>query len=104
MLTQGAEARVTDLNPWLHERFVALPEQEYFTAPDGWKREGWVLKPQGFDPNCRHPTVMEIHGGPHAQYGWPFFHELQILAGTGFGVVYMNRRGSAGYAEGSRGD
>src|SRR5947209_19478059 len=104
MLTQGAEARVTDLNPWLHERFVALPEQEYFTAPDGWKLEGWVLKPQGFDPNRLHPTVMEIHGGPHAQYGWSFFHELQILAGMGFVVFYMNPRGSDGYGERFRRD
>src|SRR2546427_11399298 len=104
MLTQGAEARVTDLNPSLHERFVALPEQEYFTAPDGWKLEGWVLKPQGFDPNRLHPTVMEIHGGPHAQYGWSFFHELQILAGMGFVVFYMNPRGSDGYGERFRRD
>ena len=38
MLTQGAEARVTDMNPWLHDRYVAQPEQEYFTAPDGLVR------------------------------------------------------------------
>ncbi len=104
MLTQGAEARVTDMNPWLHERYVAQPEQEYFTAPDGWKLEGWVLKPPGFDPSRLHPTVMEIHGGPHAQYGWSFFHELQILAGMGYVVFYMNPRGSDGYGERFRRD
>jgi len=102
MLTQGAEARVTDLNPWLHDRYIAEPQQEYFTAPDGWRLEGWVLKPQDFDPNRVYPTVMEIHGGPHAQYGWSFFHELQILAGMGFVVFYMNPRGSDGYGEGFR--
>ena len=32
MVTNGAEARVTDLNPWLHERYIAEPQQEYFTA------------------------------------------------------------------------
>ena len=104
MLTQGAEARVTDLNPWLHDRYIAEPQQEYFTAPDGWKLEGWVLKPQDFDPNRVYPTVMEIHGGPHAQYGWSFFHELQILAGMGFVVFYMNPRGSDGYGERFRRD
>src|SRR2546430_9534828 len=67
MLTQGAEARVTDLNPWLHERFVALPEQEYFTPPDGWEVGGRGVQPPGFDPNRLHPTVLEIHGGPQAQ-------------------------------------
>ncbi|HEV2475402.1 MAG TPA: prolyl oligopeptidase family serine peptidase, partial [Candidatus Dormibacteraeota bacterium] len=99
MLTQGAEARVTDLNPWLHERYVAEPEQHYFTAPDGWRLEGWVLKPQDHDPNRLYPAVMEIHGGPHAQYGWSFFHELQVLAGMGYVVFYMNPRGSDGYGE-----
>jgi dipeptidyl aminopeptidase/acylaminoacyl peptidase len=99
MLTQGAEAKITDLNPWLHDRYVAEPEQHYFTAPDGWRLEGWVLKPQDHDPNRLYPAVMEIHGGPHAQYGWSFFHELQVLAGMGYVVFYMNPRGSDGYGE-----
>ncbi|HET7339161.1 MAG TPA: prolyl oligopeptidase family serine peptidase, partial [Candidatus Dormibacteraeota bacterium] len=99
MVTQGAEAKVTDLNPWLHDRYVAEPEQHFFTAPDGWRLEGWVLKPPDHDPNRLYPAVMEIHGGPHAQYGWSFFHELQVLAGMGYVVFYMNPRGSDGYGE-----
>ncbi len=99
MLTNGAEARMTDLNAWLRDRYVAQPEQRYFTAPDGWRLEGWVLKPPDHDPDRLYPTVMEIHGGPHAQYGWSFFHELQILAGMGYVVFYMNPRGSDGYGE-----
>src|SRR5437879_13807605 len=47
---------------------------------------------------------MEIHGGPHGQYGWSFFHELQILAGQGYVVFYMNPRGSDGYGERFRRD
>ncbi|HEV1992408.1 MAG TPA: S9 family peptidase, partial [Candidatus Dormibacteraeota bacterium] len=99
MLTQGAEARLTDLNPWLHDRYIAQPERHQFTAPDGWIIEGWVLKPEGLDPSKVHPLVMEVHGGPHAQYGWSFFHELQILAGMGYVVLYVNPRGSDGYGE-----
>ena len=99
MLTQGAEARLTDLNPWLHDRYIAQPERHQFTAPDGWIIEGWVLKPEGLDPNKVHPLVLEIHGGPHGQYGWAFFHELQILAGMGYVVLYVNPRGSDGYGE-----
>ena len=102
MVTQGAEAKVTDLNPWLHDRYVAEPEQHFFTAPDGWRLEGWVLKPPDHDPNRLYPAVMEIHGGPHAQYGWSFFHELQVLAGMGYVVFYMNPRGSDGYGENFR--
>jgi len=99
MFTQGAEARVTDLNPWLRDRYVAQPERQSFTAPDGWVIEGWVLRPQNFDAGRRYPLVLEVHGGPHGQYGWAFFHELQILAGMGYMVLYVNPRGSDGYGE-----
>jgi dipeptidyl aminopeptidase/acylaminoacyl peptidase len=40
-----------------------------------------------------------VHGGPHAEYGLAFFHELQILAGMGFRVVVWIPRGSDGYGE-----
>ncbi len=99
MVTQGAEARLTDLNPWLRDRYVAQPERHQFTAPDGWMIEGWLLKPDGFDAGKLHPLVLEVHGGPHGQYGYAFFHELQILAGMGYVVLYVNPRGSDGYGE-----
>jgi dipeptidyl aminopeptidase/acylaminoacyl peptidase len=99
ILTQGAEARLTDLNSWLHERYVAQPERHEFTAPDGWVIEGWLLKPEGLDAQKVHPLVLEVHGGPHGQYGWAFFHELQVLAGMGYVVLYVNPRGSDGYGE-----
>jgi len=99
VVMQGAEARLTDLNPWLRECYIAQPEEHSFTAPDGWVMQGWLLKPPGFDPSKAYPLVMEVHGGPHAEYGWTFFHEFQILAGMGFLVFYMNPRGSDGYGE-----
>jgi len=99
VVMQGAEARLTDLNPWLRDRYIAQPEELSFTAPDGWVMQGWLLKPPGFDPTRAYPLVMEVHGGPHAEYGWAFFHELQILAGMGYLVFYANPRGSDGYGE-----
>ncbi len=95
----GEERRLTDANPWLRDRYLALPERHLFTASDGLRIEGWLLRPPGFDPGRRHPLVMEIHGGPHGQYGWTFFHEFQVLAGMGFLVFYVNPRGSDGYGE-----
>ncbi|TMC00911.1 MAG: FHA domain-containing protein [Chloroflexi bacterium] len=92
MFMQGAEARVTDLNPWLRERYVAQPERHAFTAPDGWRLEGWLFRPPDFDPSRKYPLVMEVHGGPHGQYGWAFFHELQILAGSdGYGEHFRRQ-------------
>ncbi len=93
------ERWLTDSNPWLRDRFLAEPERHLFTAADGLEIEGWLLKPPGFHPAHRYPLVMEIHGGPHSQYGYAFFHELQVLAGMGFLVFTTNPRGSGGYGE-----
>ncbi|HEX7263105.1 MAG TPA: prolyl oligopeptidase family serine peptidase [Candidatus Dormibacteraeota bacterium] len=99
MYTQGAEAQVTDLNPWLRERYIAQPERHSFTAPDGWVLEGWLIRPENFDAGRTYPLILQVHGGPHGQYGWAFFHELQMLAGMGYIVLYINPRGSDGYGE-----
>jgi acylaminoacyl-peptidase len=58
----------------------------------------WVLRPPG-GRRRRGPAVLEIHGGPHVQYGHTFFHEFQVLAGRGYTVFYGNPRGSKGYGE-----
>ena len=98
----GAERALTDANPWLRDRYVAQPRRHLFTAADGLEIEGWLLEPPGFDPTRRYPLILQIHGGPHSQYGWAFFHELQMLAGMGFLVLYTNPRGSDGYGEAFR--
>jgi len=96
----GAERRLGESNPWLRERYLALPERHEFTAADGWKFEGWLLRPDGEHAEGEKlPLVLEIHGGPHGEYGWAFFHEFQVLAGMGFLVFYCNPRGSDGYGE-----
>src|SRR5207237_6949019 len=61
--------------------------------------EGWLIRPAGHDGTRRCPLVLQIHGGPHSQYGWTFFQEFQVLAGLGFLVLYVNPRGSDGYGE-----
>ncbi|HVB76349.1 MAG TPA: S9 family peptidase [Candidatus Nitrosotalea sp.] len=96
----GSERRLTDLNPWLLECRLSEPEAHVFQAADGVAIEGWLMPPTG--PRAAErpaPLVMEIHGGPHGQYGWAFFHEFQILAAKGFWVFYVNPRGSEGYGE-----
>ena len=57
------------------------------------------MKPLGFEPGRRYPLLLNVHGGPHAQYGYPFFDEFQVQAGAGYGVLYANPRGSQGYGE-----
>lgn len=78
---------------------LAKSESHWVTSSDGWKTQVWVMKPANMKPGTKAPAVLEIHGGPHAQYGVPFFHEFQMLAAKGYVVFYSNPRGSKGYGE-----
>jgi len=96
----GPLRRLSDWNgPLLATLALAVPERFQFSSGDGWKIEGWVLRPGGAGSGERIPTVLEIHGGPHSAYGNAFFHEFQVLAASGYGVIYMNPRGSQGYGQ-----
>jgi dipeptidyl aminopeptidase/acylaminoacyl peptidase len=98
MASSGELRRLTGLNDALfHEVDLATPEYMPYTGVDGWPMDGWVLKPQGFDPKKKYPLIVQIHGGPATQYGYGFFHEMQVLVGAGFVVLYTNPRGSSGY-------
>jgi dipeptidyl aminopeptidase/acylaminoacyl peptidase len=59
--------------------------------------DGWILKPHDFDASRKYPLIVEIHGGPNTEYGYGFFHEMQLLAAAGNVVLYTNPRGSTGY-------
>lgn len=78
---------------------LAKVEAHWVRAEDGTKVHTWVMKPPGMKPRTKAPAVLEIHGGPHAQYGVPFFHEMQLLAAQGYAVFFSNPRGSKGYGE-----
>lgn len=88
---------LTDVNGELLRK-VQVSRPEPFQVRSGRATiEGWVLRPPGFNKKRRYPAILEIHGGPAAQYGFSFFHELQWLAARGYVVAYSNPRGSAGY-------
>ena len=95
----GDERRLTDLNrAWVESVALSAPERFRFTRA-GFELDVWVMRPAGFVAGQRYPTLLNIHGGPHAQYGHNFFDEFQVYAGAGYAVVYTNPRGSQGYGE-----
>jgi acylaminoacyl-peptidase len=69
----------------------------YESSKDGRKIQGWILKPPGFDPSKKYPLILEIHGGPFADYGDRFDLEKQLMAAQGYVVLYTNPRGSTSY-------
>ncbi len=96
----SAVARLTSVNEAeLATWELATAERIEFPGADGWPIEGWIMKPIGFQAGQKYPLVLEIHGGPAATYGYGFFHEFQMLASEGYGILYINPRGSKGYGE-----
>ncbi len=84
---------------FLATKELTSPEPFNVENEVAWEIQGWLLKPPGFDPQKQYPLIVEIHGGPHAAYGWGWFHEFQLLAGAGYAVLFTNPRGSQGYGE-----
>src|SRR3989475_7286926 len=69
------------------------------SSKDNRKIQGWIVHPPDFDPSKKYPLVLEIHGGPFADYGDRFDFEKQVLASRGYVVLYINPRGSTSYGE-----
>jgi dipeptidyl aminopeptidase/acylaminoacyl peptidase len=80
-------------------------------SPLGWERfavpttdgtneiDAWIMRPAAFDPAQTYPTILNVHGGPHTQYGESFFEEAQFQAAAGFVVLMSNPRGGSGREE-----
>ncbi len=97
----GEPRRLTDLSRGLlgHLELGALEEIHFPSSYDRRPIEGWVLRPPGFDPAAKYPLLLEIHGGPFANYGPRFSAEDQLYAAAGYVVLYVNPRGSTSYGE-----
>ena len=96
----GQPKQLTHVNDALFANLnLTEPEEIWYTSFDGKKVETWVQKPPDFDPNKKYPLILNIHGGPHAAYGYIFDHEFQWMAAKGYVVVYPNPRGSTSYGQ-----
>jgi dipeptidyl aminopeptidase/acylaminoacyl peptidase len=96
----GAPRRLTRINERvLGGLDLGEVEEVWFRGRDGGDLHGWILKPPGFDPRKKYPSIIEIHGGPMIQYGELFMHEFYYFAANGYVVCFSNPRGSQGYGE-----
>jgi dipeptidyl aminopeptidase/acylaminoacyl peptidase len=74
-------------------------EELWFTSKDGWKVQGWLIKPADFDAGKKYPMVLWIHGGPWSMYSVAWNWAFQNFAANGYAVLYTNPRGSTGYGQ-----
>jgi len=85
-------------------RAAATPRSwERFAVPctDGsGEIDAWIMRPDGAGDadagDRRYPVIVNVHGGPHTQYGETMFDEAQFQAAAGFVVLMCNPRGSSG--------
>jgi dipeptidyl aminopeptidase/acylaminoacyl peptidase len=95
--SDGTEKPLTTANAaLLRGRTVAAPKPFRYPGANGDMIDGWLLEPPGATPGAALPLIVEIHGGPHAQYGAAFFHEFQTLVGRGYAIFYCNPHGGTG--------
>ena len=97
-LDTGEEQRLTRLNDdVLSELALPIVVPLSFASIDGAPVEGWFLRPAGADGPV--PTVLNIHGGPHAGWGAHFNFDNLMFCGAGYGVLLVNHRASTGYGD-----
>lgn len=100
--------RLTHLNHALFESLPLAQHEKITIDRDDWEIDAWVLKPADFDENGSYPVILDVHGGPHGNYGFSFNAGAQLMAAAGFVVIASNPRGSGTYGrvfgEAVRGD
>ena len=98
LITPDGTTLLTTLNADLaHEVGGFHTAEEIWTqGGEGRQMQSWLMLPKAPGP---HPLILQIHGGPYAQFGARFSIKNQILAAAGFAVLYCNPAGSTGYGE-----
>jgi dipeptidyl aminopeptidase/acylaminoacyl peptidase len=94
---RGKETRLSDVNhAWTETYRLSAPSPvQYARARGGPKVAYWTLEP--LKPRKDRASVLQVHGGPHTNYGYGFMFEFQFLASQGYRVIYSNPRGSSSY-------
>ncbi len=85
--------RLTDSGSAIKGVEIHPPEEFWYKGADDDPIHGFLIKPPGFDPSKKWPTLLIIHGGPqsaffnHFHYRW----NPQIFAAEGYVVVELNK-------------
>ncbi|MCA9836966.1 MAG: S9 family peptidase [Trueperaceae bacterium] len=91
--------QLTKLNSKLAKKYQFLSPSEAVALTTDSEHEirYWKLEPS--KPRKDGALVIQVHGGPHTNYGYGFFHEFQMLAAAGYTVIYGNPRGGSSFGD-----
>ncbi len=101
----GKSIRVLEDNKALEEKLAGykISPREFFQfeTSEGIKLNGWMIKPENFDPNKKYPVVMTQYSGPNSQQVLDQFtiDWHNYLAQEGFLVACIDPRGTAARGE-----
>ena len=104
----GTTLRILETNENLKsiqtDENVSEMEMFSFTTSENVELNGWMIKPQNFNPEGNYPLFMYVYGGPGSQlvtnswkgqnYWW-----FQMLAQQGYVVACVDNRGTGGRGE-----
>lgn len=96
--SDGSQAQLSSLNSAFVEQYdlITPSETRKVRAPGSdTDVDYWVISPTKARKD--NAVVVQVHGGPHTNYGFGFIFEFQLLAAAGYTVVYGNPRGSSSY-------
>lgn len=96
LVSGDSSTPITDFSAALRDRGIRQASEITVAGRDGYPVHGWVIEPPGVGP---HPVLLNIHGGPFAQYSVAVMDEFQVYVDAGYAVVFCNPRGAAGYGE-----
>ena len=99
-IPDGKLTQITHTNDALMSQ-LKLTHGEYvhFKSKDGTTVSGYLYKPLDYIPGKKYPTILRPHGGPVWAYYAEFDHLPQLLAASGYAVLFPNPRGSTGYGQ-----
>jgi len=78
---------------------LTVPDEFTVSSFDGSRIQAWVMKPPGCSEDRKCPLILSIHGGPPGMSGWAFNAAFQAYVSKGYGVLFVNPRGSSGYGQ-----
>ena len=85
---------LTQINGFLGGLALGRTESIEWQGPDGFREDGVLTYPVGFEKGKTYPLVLVLHGGPEGASTVAFAPLTQLLSAAGFIVFSPNYRGS----------
>jgi dipeptidyl aminopeptidase/acylaminoacyl peptidase len=89
----GKAERLTEFNAAFEALELGKTESIEWKGADGFRQDGVITYPPGFDSKKKYPLVLYIHGGPRSA-SKEAFGRAQLFASHGWVVFEPNYRGS----------